>query len=175
MPQLLVFVCLQQAASGSSMSSHRMARLTFAMQTWLQAPMVSRPTVGHALVNRAASSIHNGSSETPNCPYRIDTWSSPFTVAYLNVGRHHLVGSLPEVVKIVLLHRPDILFLGDLVTSRAHIGRLKQRLENELQDEWFITTNISTARGNLSESTNMLREVRIGKPGPWYNIRCKRL
>ena len=109
--------------------------------------MVSRPTVGHALLNRAASSIQDGSSETPNCPYRIDTWSSPFTVAYLNVGRRHLVGSLPEVVKIVLLHRPDILFLGDLVTSRAHIGRLKQRLESELQDEWFITTNISTLPG----------------------------
>jgi hypothetical protein len=52
----------------------------------------------------------------------LDTWSSPFTVAYLNVGRRHLVGSLGEVVRIVLVHRPDILFLGDLVTSRNSLS-----------------------------------------------------
>jgi hypothetical protein len=50
----------------------------------------------------------------------MDTWSSPFTVAHLNVGLRHLVGSLLEVVPIVLLHRPDILFLGNLVTSFSH-------------------------------------------------------
>jgi hypothetical protein len=77
----------------------------------------------------------------------MDTWSSPFTVGYLNVGRRHLVGSLQEVVEVVLRHRPDILFLGDLVTSRTHIGRLKKRLESALHDEWFVTTNISELQG----------------------------
>jgi hypothetical protein len=55
----------------------------------------------------------------------MDTWSSPFTVALLNVGRRHLVGSLGGVVRIVFAHRQDIPFLGDLVTSLSHIGRVK--------------------------------------------------
>ena len=76
-----------------------------------------------------------------------DTWSSPFTVGYLNVGRRHLVGSLQEVVEVVLRHRPDILFLGDLVTSRSNIGRLVKRLEAALHDKWFVTTNISALPG----------------------------
>ena len=54
---------------------------------------------------------------------------------------------MPEVVDVVLRHRPDILFLGDLVTSRDHIGRLKQRLESDLHDEWFVTTNINALPG----------------------------
>ena len=103
---------------------------------WLQAPIVSRPSVGRDLLDQAASSIRNETLENLHCPYRMDTWSSPFTVGYLNVGRRHLVGS-----------RPDILFLGDLVTSREHIGRLKKRLESALQDEWFMTTNISAHPG----------------------------
>ena len=92
-----------------------------------------------------------GVAESLSCPFRIDTWSSPFTVGYLNVGRRHLVGSLQEVVELVLKHRPDILFrvlgLGDLVTSRDHIGRLKKQLESDLHDEWFVTTNISDQPG----------------------------
>ncbi len=42
------------------------------------------------------------------------------------------MGSLQEVVELVLKHRPDILFLGDLVTSRDHIGQLEKRLESGL-------------------------------------------
>ena len=99
------------------------------------------------LLDQAASSIRNETLENLHCPYRMDTWSSPFTVGYLNVGRRHLVGSLPEIVELVLQFRPDILFLGDLVTSREHIGRLKKRLESALQDEWFMTTNISAHPG----------------------------
>ena len=114
---------------------------------WLQAPIASRPSTGCDLLDRAALSIRGEAGENLNCPYRMDTWSSPFTVGYLNVGRRHLVGSLPEVVELVLRHRPDILFLGDLVTSRNHIGRLKKRLESDLQDEWFVTTNISALHG----------------------------
>ena len=44
-------------------------------------------------------------------------------------------------------YRPDILFLGDLVTSREKIGRLKKRLESALQDEWFVMSNISDHPG----------------------------
>jgi hypothetical protein len=87
---------------------------------WLSSPH-DRPLVGWNLLGRATS-LQIGSGEASNCPYRMDTWSSPFTVAYLNVGRRHLVGSLGEVVRIVLAHRTDILFLGDLVPSRSHFG-----------------------------------------------------
>ncbi len=53
------------------------------------------------------------------------------------------MGSLQEMVELVLKHRPDILFLGDFVTFCDHIGRLKKRLESGLHIEWFVTTNIS--------------------------------
>ncbi len=59
-------------------------------------------------------------------------------------GKHW---SSAEVVRIVLEHRPDILFLGDLVTSRCHIGRIKNWLESDLHDEWFVTTNVSALPG----------------------------
>ncbi len=65
----------------------------------------------------------------------------------INVGRRRLVGSRSEVVELVTRHRPDILFLGDLVTARHHIGRLKKQLERDLKDEWFVTTNISASSG----------------------------
>ncbi len=64
---------------------------------WLFSPMISRPLIGWNLLSRATS-LQIGSGNTSNYPYRLDTWSSPFTVAYLNVGRRHLVGSLEEVV-----------------------------------------------------------------------------
>jgi hypothetical protein len=50
-------------------------------------------------------------------------------------------------VELVIRHRPDILFLGDLVTARHHIGRLKKQLERELKGKWFVTTNISASSG----------------------------
>ena len=65
--------------------------------------MISRPLIGWNLLSRATS-LQIGSGETSNYPYRLDTWSSPFTVANLNVGRRHIVGSLAEVVRIVLAH-----------------------------------------------------------------------
>ena len=57
---------------------------------WLQAPIVSRPSIGRDLLDRATLSIRSGAVEDLNCPYRMDTWSSPFIVGYLNVGRRHL-------------------------------------------------------------------------------------
>ncbi len=59
-----------------------------------------------------------------------------------------MVGSLAEVVVLVLRYRPDVLFLGDLVTSRAHIGRLKKQIERNLNDEWFMITNIHASSGS---------------------------
>jgi hypothetical protein len=83
----------------------------------------------------------------PPISYQFDAWSNPFTVYYLNVGRHHLRDSLSKEVALVQQHRPDILVLGDLVTSCNHIGRLKKQLERDLNDERFITSNISALPG----------------------------
>ena len=116
-------------------------------EDWLRGPIISRPQVGRDLVSRALLTIRSGVRANPDLQYTMDTWASPFTVGYLNVGRRHLVGSLQEVAELVLQHRPDILFLGDLVTSRANIGRLKQRLESALNDEWFVTSNIGERSG----------------------------
>ncbi len=86
--------------------------------------------------------IHAGTTAALFTPYGNNTWSSPFTIGYLNVGRRRLVGSeyRSEVVGLVIRHRTDILFLG-------HIGRLKKQLERNLKDEWFVTTNISATSG----------------------------
>ena len=54
---------------------------------------------------------------------------------------------MQELVELVLTHRPDILFLGDLVTTCHQIGRLKRKSEAALNDEWFVTTNISASPG----------------------------
>ena len=109
-------------------------------EKWMGEPIASRQKIGRDVVSRALLTIRkldrNGARDNPRQQYRMDTWSSPFTVWYLNVGRRHLVGSLEEVVELILKHRPDILFLGDLVTTCAHIGRLKKRLEGALKDEW---------------------------------------
>ena len=58
-------------------------------RAWIDAPIVSesRPAVGHSLLRQAAVSIHAGSATTLNAPYDNNTWSSPFTTGYLNVGR----------------------------------------------------------------------------------------
>ena len=63
------------------------------------------------------------------------------------LSRRGVLVRIQELVELVLTHRPDIHFLGDLVTTRDHIGRLKKRIENALNDEWFVTTNISALPG----------------------------
>ena len=62
---------------------------------------------------------------------------------YLNIGYHKVECSLSEIVQLILWHRPDVLFLGDLGVVHNKIGRLKQRMESSLGDEWFMLTNIS--------------------------------
>ncbi len=112
---------------------------------WVTAPLAPRPKLGQTLLSHAMSSIREGTTTTLQTPYNHDTRSCPFNVGYLNVGSRRLVGFLPEVVVLVLRYRPDILFLGDLVTSRYHIGRLKKQIERNLKDEWSMITNMSAS------------------------------
>ena len=88
--------------------------------------MASRLPLGRELIDRAMADLTAGRRETSDLHFQSDTWSSPFSIAYLNVGRRHLIGSLPEIAALVKRDRPDILFLGDLVTARHHIGRLRK-------------------------------------------------
>jgi hypothetical protein len=93
-------------------------------QSWFQTPISSHQTAGHSLLDQPTLQLRGHKPLKPSASYKFDAWSSPFTMCYLNVGRHHLIGSLPAVVALIQQHRPDILFLGDLVrvvTSRNHI------------------------------------------------------
>ncbi len=73
--------------------------------------------------------------------------SGPFRIDYLNVGSRRFRLSLEGIAALVKQQRPDILILADVGATRAHIGRLRQRLEAELDDEWFIWTDISASPG----------------------------
>jgi hypothetical protein len=44
-------------------------------------------------------------------------------------------------------YRPDVLFLGDLGVKRNKIGRLKLRIEEAMNEEWFLLTDIRAAPG----------------------------
>jgi hypothetical protein len=69
---------------------------------WLTPPLASRPNLGQILLSHAVSSIREGTTTIFQTPYNNDMWSCPFNVGYLNVGRRRLVGSLLEVVVLVL-------------------------------------------------------------------------
>ena len=44
-------------------------------------------------------------------------------------------------------HRPDIFFLLDLYTPLNKIGNLRGRLENGLDEEWFLISDIRAGEG----------------------------
>jgi hypothetical protein len=122
---------------------------------WSKESIALRRDLGLDLLDKAQKAVSTGHS-IPNLTRRerqsnCDLWSSPFTVSYLNVGFRHLEGSLLGIVDFVMRHRPDVLFLGDLVTTRDHIGRLSKRLESLLKDEWFVLTSISDSPGRPVE------------------------
>ena len=58
------------------------------------------------------------------------------------------------MVDFVLRNRPDILFLGDMVTARHQIGRLKLRLERDLGDVWFMLPDICASPTNWHWHSN---------------------
>ena len=118
---------------------------------WFQSPIAQRPSVGHSLIRlareRSTDSWQMEQQSTYSTGATPDLWASPFRIGYLNVGRRRFRLSLEGIAAIVTRHRPDILFLGDMGATRAHIGRLRQRLEAELDDEWFLWTDINASPG----------------------------
>ena len=74
-------------------------------------------------------------------------WDSPFAIVFLSVSFRRLRCSIPGVVEILDRYRPDVLFLGDLGVTRNKIGRLKLRIEEAVNEEWFLWTDIREAKG----------------------------
>jgi hypothetical protein len=68
-------------------------------------------------------------------------------VAFLSVGFRRLRCSAPGVVEFLDLYLPDVLFLGDLGVKRNKVGRLKLHIEEAMNEEWFLLTDIWTAKG----------------------------
>jgi hypothetical protein len=54
---------------------------------------------------------------------------------------------LPGIIDLLEEHRPDILFLGDLGTARSHIGKLRLRIQEAVDDEWLLFTDIRDSHG----------------------------
>ena len=99
--------------------------------------------MGLELLATARGALLLGASEQQAVGSDRDLWVDPLVVSYLNIGFHKLERSLSEIVQLILCDRPDVLFLGDLGVARNKIGRLKQRMESSLGDEWFMLTDIS--------------------------------
>ena len=114
---------------------------------WFECPAFRRPAVGLQLLASARAGLEGGVPEQRAGGTDNDLWEDPLVVSYLNIGFPKLERALTEIVQLVLCHRPDVLFLGDLGVARNKIGRLKQRLESSLGDEWYMLTDISPHRG----------------------------
>ena len=120
--------------------------------TWYERPLDSRNCVGQELLESAQDEIHQPASDNLSDWQRSDTappnlWDSPFSVAFLSVGFRRLRCSIPGVVEFLDQYRPDVLFLGDLGVQRNKVGRLKLRIEEAMNKEWLLLTDIQAARG----------------------------
>ena len=123
-------------------------------EKWFAVPASRRPDVGHRLIRSAQMTLDGGAVAVQgDCPAP-DLWVNPFVVSYLNIGFRRLKQSLNGVAQSILHHRPDVLFLGDLGVARNKVGKLKQMLERDLGDEWFMLTDISAPQAN-QRSTGM--------------------
>jgi len=94
---------------------------------WFDLPLGKRAAIGKDLLTSAGQRAHmaqDSSDAQPLCDPP-DIWSSPFTVSFVSVGFRRLRNSLPGIIDLLEEHRPDILFLGDLGATRAHIGKLR--------------------------------------------------
>jgi hypothetical protein len=112
-------------------------------KAWFECPAHCRPAVGRELLVTARAELLRGASVQQVVGSDRDLWVDPLVVSYLNIGFHKLERSLSEIVQLILCHRPDVLFLGGMGVARNKIGRLKQRMESGLGDEWFMLTDIS--------------------------------
>ena len=114
---------------------------------WFDTPLGRRTPIGHDLITQASSRIEQSGSQSQVLVDSPSIWTSPFTVAFISVGFRRLRHSLQGVLGLLEQHRPDILFLGDLGTSRHHIGRLRLRIQAAVDDEWFLFTDIRDVAG----------------------------
>ena len=117
--------------------------------TWFDLPLGQRTSIGEDLLESAVqrARLSRDSSEVRSPLDPPDIWSSPFTVAFVSVGFRRLRYSLHGIIDLLEKHRPDILFLGDLGATRTHIGRLRLRIQEAVDDEWILFTDIRDSPG----------------------------
>ena len=142
-------------------------------RAWYECPAYCRPAVGRELLVTARAGLATGAPVRPAVGSDRDLWVDPLVVSYLNIGFQKLERSVSEITQLILCHRPDVLFLGDLGVARNKVGRLKQRMESGLGDEWFMLTDISThkRRGPVGMGVvvhcSLAKHVRtLDLPGP---------
>ena len=116
-------------------------------KAWFDQPLGQREPMGHELLVAACARVAKQDEEVQTLIDSTDIWSSPFTVAFISVGFRRLRFSLPGVLSLLEEHRPDILFLGDLGTSRNHIGRLRQQIQADVDEEWIFLSDIGNTAG----------------------------
>ena len=116
-------------------------------KAWFDQPLGQREPMGHELLVAARARVAKQDEEVQTLIDSTDIWSSPFTVAFISVGFRRLRFSLPGVLSLLEEHRPDILFLGDLGTSRNHIGRLRQQIQADVDEEWIFLSDIGNTTG----------------------------
>jgi hypothetical protein len=94
-------------------------------QEWHECPAHCRPAVGRELLVTAWIGPARAAPEKQTGGMDRDLWVDPLVVSYLNIGFHKLERSLSEIAQLILCHRPDVLFLGDIGVARNKIERLK--------------------------------------------------
>ena len=118
-------------------------------ESWFDLPLGKRAPIGGELLASAYQRVER-LQDDPKLQVLLDPpdiWSSPFIVAFISVGFRRLKHSLHGIVALLEQHRPDILFLGDLGTTRTHIGRLRLRIQEAVDDEWILFTDIRDSPG----------------------------
>jgi hypothetical protein len=140
------------SSSHSSPGAGAISRTVEPRNRWYERPLGSHNCVGHKFLEIAQDKIHEPASGNLLDWQRSDTvqpnlWDSPFAVAFLSASFRLLRCSIPGIVEFLDRYRPDVLFLGDLGVKRNKVSRLKLRIEEAMNKEWFILTDIRAARG----------------------------
>ncbi len=109
-------------------------------EKWFAIPASRRPAVGHRLIHSSQLTLDWVSDPVQGNRPAPDLWVNPFVISYLNICFRRLKRSLYGVAQSISHHRPDVLFLGDLRVIHNKVGMLRQMLEQDLGDVWYMMT-----------------------------------
>jgi len=124
---------------------------------WHSEPPHLRPAVGHRILQHARDHVtgyRNGQPilrpdtavcRSPTAEFT-SFWDSPLQLSALNVGFRGLKASMRGVTSVLRRRRPDILFLSDVRSTRNRCGRVRREIEDELEGEWRLLTEIAPGK-----------------------------